>query len=156
MLFRSKVTSDFIAAASDKKIDLGFDTKTQQSTILGDDLMLREMLANLIDNAINYTPEKGLITVSVEKITEKNGDKILLSVTDNGIGIPPEERTQVFERFHRLADNEGKGCGLGLAIVKEIVLAHDAEIEISDGLRANNHAGFGAAFKVIFNAKLNE
>lgn len=148
----TKVTSDFIAAASDKKIDLGFDAKTQQSTILGDDLMLREMLANLIDNAINYTPEKGLITVSVEKITEKNGDKILLCVTDNGIGIPPEERTQVYERFHRLADNEGKGCGLGLAIVKEIVLAHSADIEITDGLRANNHAGLGTMIVVTFKA----
>ena len=144
----TKVTSDFIAAATDKNIDLGFDAKTREATILGDDLMLREMLANLIDNAICYTPEKGIITVSIEKIT----DKIVLSVTDNGIGIPPEERTQVFERFHRLRDNEGEGCGLGLAIVKEIVLAHNAEIEISDGLRANNHAGFGTKASVTFKA----
>ena len=74
-------------------------------------------------------------------------------MTDNGIGIPPEQRTQVFERFHRLRDNEGKGCGLGLAIVKEIVLAHNAEIEISDGLRANKHAGAGTMVNITFNAK---
>ena len=142
----TKVASDFVQNASAKKIDLGFDAKTQEARILGDDMMLREMLANLIDNAICYTPEKGIITVSVEKIV----DKIELCVTDNGIGIPPEQRTQVFERFHRLHDNEGKGCGLGLAIVKEIVLAHNAEIEISDGLPANNHAGYGTMVKITF------
>jgi len=142
----TKVTSDFVSAARAKKIDLGLDIKTQDAKILGDDLMLREMLSNLIDNAINYTPEKGIITVTIEK----NADKIQLSVIDNGIGIPQEERSQVFERFHRLQDNEGEGCGLGLAIVKEIVLAHNAEIEISDGLRANRGAGAGTMVKVTF------
>jgi len=142
----TKVTSDFVSSARAKKIDLGLDIKTQDAKILGDDLMLREMLSNLIDNAINYTPEKGIITVTIEK----NADKIQLSVIDNGIGIPQEERSQVFERFHRLQDNEGEGCGLGLAIVKEIVLAHNAEIEISDGLRANRGAGAGTMIKVTF------
>ena len=145
----TKVTSDFVHDARAKKIDLGLDIKTPEAKILGDDLMLREMLANLIDNAICYTPNKGIITVSVEKVA----DKITLSVTDNGIGIPLEERSQVFERFHRLRDNEGNGCGLGLAIVKEIVLAHNAEIEIADGLQANNHAGTGAMVIVKFNAE---
>ncbi len=149
----TKVTSDFVIAARTKKIDLGLDIKTPVAKILGDDIMLREMLSNLIDNAICYTPNKGIITVSVEKVTENNAAKIMLSVTDNGIGIPQEERRQVFERFHRLRDNEGAGCGLGLAIVKEIVLAHHAEIEITDGLRANNHAGAGTMVKVIFNAE---
>ena len=148
-----KVTSNFVNEARAKKIDLGLDIKTPEAKVLGDDIMLHEMLANLIDNAICYTPEKGIITVSVDKVTEEDADKIELNVTDNGIGIPLEERTQVFERFHRLRDNEGKGCGLGLAIVKEVVLAHNAEIEISDGLRANNHAGFGAMVKVTFKAE---
>ena len=146
----TKVTSDFVAAASNKKIDLGLEIKPNSvATVLGDDLMLREMLANLIDNAICYTPEKGVITVSIERIA----NKITLSITDNGIGIPPKERAQVFERFHRLRDNEGNGCGLGLAIVKEIVLAHDAEITITDGLQANNHAGAGTTVTVKFNAE---
>ena len=149
----TKVTSDFVNDARAKKIDLGLDIKTPEAKILGDDLMLREMLGNLIDNAICYTPNEGIITVSVEKVTEKNVAKIQLSVTDNGIGIPLEERSQVFERFHRLRDNEGQGCGLGLAIVKEIVLAHNAEIEISNGLQANNHAGYGTMVKVTFNAE---
>jgi len=149
----TKVTSDFVNNARAKKIDLGLDIKTPEAKILGDDLMLREMLANLIDNAICYTPDKGIITVSVEKIRERNVDKIALSVTDNGIGIPLEERSQVFERFHRLQDNEGEGCGLGLAIVKEIVLAHNAEIEISDGLQANKDGGVGTKVSVKFNAE---
>ena len=153
----TKVSSDFVNAARAKEIDLGLDVKLDikapEATILGDDLMLREMLANLIDNAICYTPNKGMITVSLEKVTEKNAAKIALSVTDNGIGIPPEERAQVFERFHRLRDNEGDGCGLGLAIVREIVVAHDAEITITDGLRANHHAGAGTTVTVKFNAE---
>jgi two-component system sensor histidine kinase TctE len=142
----TRVTSDFVGSARIKKIDLGLDIKTQDAKILGDDLMLREMLANLIDNAICYTPEKGVITVS---LTNGEGE-IMLCVTDNGIGIPLEERTQVFERFHRLQDNEGDGCGLGLAIVKEIVLAHNAKIEINDGLQANSHEGFGTKVTVTF------
>jgi two-component system sensor histidine kinase TctE len=146
----TKVTSDFVGNARAKKIDLGLDIKVQQATILGDDLMLREMLSNLIDNAINYTPNKGIITVTVEKIS----DKIQLSVIDNGIGIPLEERSQVFERFHRLRDNEGEGCGLGLAIVKEIVLAHNADIEISDGLQTNKNDGCGAKVSVKFNHEI--
>ena len=142
----TKVTSDFVNDARTKNMDLGLDIKTSEAKILGDDLMLREMLANLIDNAICYTPENGTITVNIEEIE----GKIALSVVDNGIGIPPEERMQVFERFHRLRDNEGEGCGLGLAIVKEIVLAHNAEIEISDGLRSHSHEGFGVKVTVTF------
>ena len=153
----TKVTSDFVIVARAKEIDLGLDIKSDikaaETAILGDDLMLREMLSNLIDNAINYTPEKGIITVSLEKMTENNATKIVLSVTDNGIGIPIEERKQVFERFHRIHDNEGEGCGLGLAIVREVVQAHNAEIEISDGLQANIHAGAGTMVKVTFNAQ---
>jgi len=142
----SKVTSDFVANARAKKIDLGLEIKTQSAIILGDDLMLRELLANLIDNAICYTPNKGIITLGIDKIA----NRIELSLIDSGIGIPPEDRTQVFERFHRLRDNEGDGCGLGLAIVREIVLAHNAEIKITDGLPRNKDKGFGTKVTITF------
>jgi len=141
-----KVTGDFVAAARSKKIDLGLDIKTASANIIGDELMLHEMLANLIDNAICYTPSKGMITVSIEK----SDHNIELSVIDNGIGIPLREREQVFERFHRLRDNEGQGCGLGLAIVREVALAHNAEVRIEDGLPQLNGSGVGTKVNVIF------
>jgi two-component system sensor histidine kinase TctE len=92
--------------------------------------MLHEMLANLLDNAIRYTPPHGTVTVTVS-IQE---DIARLIVEDNGTGIPASERNRVFERFHRLSDSTGEGCGLGLAIVREIALAHQAEISVNDGL----------------------
>lgn len=125
----SEVTSQFVNTAGHQDIDLGLDIRYPHAMVWGDDLMLREMLANLIDNALCYTPAPGVITVTV------NGDaqSIRLSVIDDGIGIPAGERERVFERFHRLNDNQGNGCGLGLAIVHEIVQAHQATIAIKDG-----------------------
>jgi len=91
--------------------------------------MLREMLANLLDNAIRYTPGHGKVTVAISV----DGAWVRLMVEDNGPGIPVEERRRIFERFHRLQESVGDGCGLGLAIVREIVLAHGAKIEVADG-----------------------
>jgi two-component system sensor histidine kinase TctE len=88
------------------------------------------MLSNLVDNAIQYTPVGGEVTVSV---APEHGYAKLV-VEDNGIGIPQGEREQVFERFHRVSDSNGIGCGLGLAIVREIVHAHDAEITLNPGI----------------------
>ena len=83
----------------------------------GDGTMLREMLVNLVDNAIRYTRRGGRVTVSVSRA----GDLAVLDVEDNGPGIPADEREQVFERFYRVLGTEGDGSGLGLAIVREVV-----------------------------------
>ena len=79
--------------------------------------MLREMLVNLVDNALRYTPPGGRVTVGVGR----EGDTALLWVEDNGPGIPEAERPQVFERFYRIMGTEPEGSGLGLAIVREVV-----------------------------------
>jgi len=76
-------------------------------------------------------------------------EQIVLSVSDNGIGIPKHERERVFERFHRLNDNAGEGCGLGLAIVQQIVETHGGNINITDGM-AGAAGGMGACFSVTF------
>lgn len=123
------VTAEWVAPALAKQIDLGFETASGPVMISGDAVLLREMLSNLVDNAIQYTPSGGEVTVSI--MQEK--DRALLVVEDNGIGIPPSEREQVFERFHRVSDSHGIGCGLGLAIVREIVQAHGAEISLDSG-----------------------
>ncbi len=122
-----EVTTEWVPQALNKKIDLGFDTSTESVMISGNPFMLKEMLANLIDNAICYTPHGGEITVAI--LHKEN--HAILQVRDNGIGIAPEKREQVFNRFYRIQDNVGEGCGLGLAIVKEIANAHGASVYIS-------------------------
>jgi two-component system, OmpR family, sensor histidine kinase TctE len=123
-------TAEWVTAALAKQIDLGFEASPNPAIINGDDVMLGEMLSNLLDNAIRYTPPGGEITVRVETA---NDETVLLLVEDNGIGIPEESRELVFERFHRLPDSGSEGCGLGLAIVREITHAHQGEISIRKG-----------------------
>jgi two-component system sensor histidine kinase TctE len=115
-----EVTADFASLASSRKIDLGFEGCTEENVkVLGDTAALRELLANLIENAVQYTPENGTVTVGVAADTE-----IILSVEDNGLGIPEASRGRVFERFYRVPRKGPHGSGLGLAIVEEIAIAH--------------------------------
>jgi two-component system sensor histidine kinase TctE len=86
------------------------------------------MLNNLIDNAVRYTPAGGEITVHVRS----SDGELVLTVEDNGPGIPQEERELVFERFHRVSASHEDGCGLGLPIVREIAHAHHGEIHLLD------------------------
>jgi two-component system sensor histidine kinase TctE len=97
--------------------------------IRGNAVLLRELAANLVDNAIRYTQPGGRITVDVQH----DAAAVTLSVEDDGPGIPPADRERVFERFQRLAETGTEGCGLGLAIVREIAQAHTAEVRIDDG-----------------------
>lgn len=123
-----EVTTNMVPAAIKKGIDLGFDTDEQQAMIMGDAPRLKELLYNLIDNALLYTPSGGKVTVNIIR----EAGEIVLSVEDNGPGIPKDEREKVFERFHRVIGTGKEGSGLGLAIVKEIAQIHQASIEIVD------------------------
>jgi len=91
--------------------------------------LIGEMLGNLLDNAIRYTPSGGRVTVRVAA----ERDQVELSVEDNGPGIPPAERERVFERFHRVLGSGAEGCGLGLAIVHEIAQSHNAKTRLGPG-----------------------
>lgn len=124
----------FLDAALVKNIDLGFEISS--ATVLGVSWMLQEALANLIDNAINYTPGGGNITVrcGVE------GSVPYLEVEDDGPGIPEVCRTQVFERFFRILVNGEPGCGLGLSIVREIADLHGADILLLDSSSGGTRA----------------
>jgi two-component system sensor histidine kinase TctE len=123
-----EVTTDMVPTAIKKGLDLGFEADTQNMMILGDSKRLKEMLYNLVDNAVLYTPAGGKVTVKIQR----EAGEIVLSVIDNGPGIPKDEREKVFERFHRIMGSGHEGSGLGLAIVMEIVQLHQANIEISD------------------------
>jgi two-component system sensor histidine kinase TctE len=120
-------TADWVPQAVEKGVDLGYDGPEQPVRVVGQALLLREMLANLLDNALRYTPQGGKITVHLA-----DGEHPRLRVEDNGPGIPPEERERVFERFHRLTANGGSGSGLGLSIVREIARAHGARVWLED------------------------
>jgi len=115
---------DWAAKAHAQKIDLGF--ALERAVIQGDPLLLPEMLDNLIDNALRYTPAGGSVTVNTG--CEKGVP--YLSVEDTGPGIPATERSKVTERFYRIAGTPGEGSGLGLAIVQEVVDRHGGVLEI--------------------------
>ena len=115
-----------IAAAKGVELGLSADAAV---TATGDSDALRTLLANLIDNAVNYTPPGGTVDVSV---TVKDGQAQWI-VADNGPGIPSAERERVFDRFHRLDAAGARGSGLGLAIVQQIAQRHRATVELGDG-----------------------
>ncbi|SCB45449.1 sensor histidine kinase [Rhizobium multihospitium] len=111
-----------------RNIDLGLEAGGTAVHIEGDGTMLREMLVNLVDNALRYTQAGGRVTVGVGR----EGDTALLWVEDNGPGIPEAERAQVFERFYRIMGTEPEGSGLGLAIVREVVDGAGGSVRLGD------------------------
>lgn len=128
----------FIFVADQKKIDIGFELVP--ACVSGDPLMLRDLIDNLVDNALRYSPTGASVTVRCREA----GDRVEFLVEDNGPGIPESDRETVFSRYHRL-DVKVPGTGLGLAIVHEIATLHDASVSIGSG-----PGGRGTTFKVSF------
>src|SRR5471032_264433 len=123
---------DWVQAALAKQMDIGYEEPPHPVEVEGNAVMLREMLSNLIDNAIRYTPPGGRITVRVRH--DVTARRVHLEVEDTGLGIPVAERSRVVERFYRILGREGDGSGLGLAIVREIVAMHGGEMTIDDNV----------------------
>ena len=136
-----ETTMEWVPRALDRGIDLGFEESAAPAPVEGDALLLRELLGNLVDNAIRYTPAGGQVTVRVASA----GSAVQLEVEDNGPGIPADERERVFERFHRVLGTNTEGCGLGLAIVREIALSHGATVHLDAGAD-----GRGARVRIEF------
>lgn len=123
------IVVELLPLAGRKHIDLGFEATDEPVVVSGNPVLLRELLANLIDNALRYTPASGITTVRVER----GAAAARLLVSDNGPGIPPEQREAVFRRFFRLDSSDHTGSGLGLSIAREIVCGHGGEIHLEDG-----------------------
>jgi two-component system sensor histidine kinase TctE len=105
-----------------KGVELDFDL--QPCRMQGSPLMLRELLANLLDNAVRYTPAGGRVAVNL-----KSGDQaVILSIADDGPGVAEDELLKLGTPFYRLSSGHPEGCGLGLAIVREIARLHGADI----------------------------
>ena len=94
-------------------------------------LLLRELLNNLMDNAVKYTPGDGHVTLRVR--ADDGGERVIVEVEDSGIGVPPEDRDRVFERFYRVLGTNADGSGLGLPICREIADLHQAELMLGPG-----------------------
>jgi two-component system sensor histidine kinase TctE len=140
------VVHDWVQSSFSRNIDLGFEQFGGLVRIKGNPVMLREMLSNLIDNALRYTPPTGSVTVRVR--ASDDGRQAILEVEDTGPGIPSQERTQVFERFYRILGTSVEGSGLGLAIVREIALQHDASIEVFSNPRSHDSRYPGSLFRI--------
>lgn len=106
-------------------LDLGLESAGQPVVLPADGVMAGELLNNLLDNALIYTPAGGWVTVR----TGRDQEHGWLEIEDNGPGIAPEHQSRVFDRFYRIMGNQADGSGLGLAIVREIADIHDATIE---------------------------
>ncbi len=145
------VVQDAYPRAMDKRIDLGYEgaqADTPGVLIAGNATLLQEMLRNLVDNAINYTPTDGVVTVRLHADTF--GQVAVLQVEDSGPGIPESERALVLQPFYRALGTNVDGSGLGLAIVSEIVQAHGARLTVEDALPGKQPPG--ALFSVRFDA----
>jgi two-component system sensor histidine kinase TctE len=136
-----ETTADWVPRALARGIDLGFEEPGNGVLVQGNAFLLREMLNNLLDNAVRYTRSDGHITVRVSA----EDDGIVLTVEDDGPGIPEDERERVFERFYRVLGTGAEGCGLGLAIVREIAIGHGAQITLLPGAQ-----GRGTIARVVF------
>jgi two-component system sensor histidine kinase TctE len=135
---------EWVHRALERDIDLGFELA--EVTVSGNAFLLREALANLVHNALEYTPAGGRVTVR----TSNGAAEARVEVEDDGPGIAPAERSRVLERFYRAPGTSGTGSGLGLAIVREIAAAHGARIEIGEG-----EGGRGCRVTLLFPAGVN-
>jgi two-component system sensor histidine kinase TctE len=149
------VVQDSVPRAMDKHIDLGYDGAdpgTPGVGMEGNPTLLKELVRNLVDNAINYTPsgggQPGMVTVRV--LPETFAHVVLFQVEDSGPGVPESERELVFQPFYRALGNEADGSGLGLPIVREIARQHGADVELEDARPGS--AMPGARFTVRFTA----
>jgi two-component system sensor histidine kinase TctE len=159
----TETVRDFVPRALEKHIDLGYEgpepKAPQHLMVQGHALLLRELIRNLVDNALQYTPAGGTVTVRI--VEDPFGQVVVLQVEDSGPGIPPAEREQVFRPFYRALGTGVEGSGLGLAIVREIAAQHGAEVALEEanlrhraGLTEHAEAAFGpgARFTLRFAA----
>jgi two-component system sensor histidine kinase TctE len=130
------------------RLDLGFEPADKPVRIVAVPLLVRELMLNLVDNGLRYTPEGGSVTLRIRR----DGASAFIDVEDTGPGIPETERQRVFDRFYRILGTNVDGSGLGLAIVREIVERHDGLIRIGANPASADPARPGTQISVEFEA----
>jgi two-component system sensor histidine kinase TctE len=131
----TEVVRDFVPRALAKGLDLGYEgpqgSEPNAPRVVGEPVLVRELIRNLVDNAVQYTPGGG--TVTVRLLPDPYGQVVVLQVEDDGPGIPEAERELVFQPFYRAQDSMGSeidGSGLGLAIVREVTERQGGSVSI--------------------------
>ncbi len=135
--------------AEPKRVTLRASIPPDLPHVVGDRELLRQVLSNLVDNAIKYSNEGGRVEISAHVIRDEKGAAVNVEVADDGIGIPPEAIPRITERFYRVDRSRSRqqgGTGLGLAIVKHILEAHDARLHVE------SRVGEGSAFGFVLRA----
>jgi two-component system sensor histidine kinase TctE len=143
-----ELVRDSVTDAIARGVDLGFEGDQLPVLTVAAPMLVRELLKNLLDNALHYTPGGGSITVRVAR-REKSA---YLEVEDTGPGIPEGERQRVFDRFYRILGTNVDGSGLGLAIVREIAEQHGALVRIGNNPASTDPARPGTLISVEFEA----
>lgn len=145
----NSVVLNFELRVKSKNGELTTDLKANPAIIKGDDVHITNVLFNLLDNAVKYSKEEPRIIIS----TELEGEFLMLSVKDHGIGIQKEHVSQIFERFYRVPTgnvHDVKGFGLGLSYVKKIIDAHRGKIKVESSLNK------GTKFMIYFPINIEE
>lgn len=168
-----QVLEQYLDAAAQKSIDLGVEGSSV--TVRGHALWLQELLGNLLNNALLYTPEEGMVTLRCGVLSLPQGNtahttgnkasfsarqhalatnstvhRAFMEVEDNGPGIPAAERAHALNRFYRLPGTKAEGTGLGLAIAQEIATRHRSELILSDGIPHADGTGCGLRVTLLF------
>jgi two-component system sensor histidine kinase TctE len=147
----SEAIQDSVPRTLEKHIDLGYEGPPEgeaASRVHGNATLLKELVRNLLDNAINYTPANGQVTARL--LTDRFSGVVVLLVEDTGPGIPEAERELVFQPFYRALGTNVDGSGLGLAIVQEIAQQHGATISIDNSSRPGPSGSPGTCVTVRF------
>jgi two-component system phosphate regulon sensor histidine kinase PhoR len=141
--FFEELIRDWEKKLANKRLKIIVDVPSELTTIRADRIRLQEALYNLLDNAVKYSLEHGEIAL----MARRRDQQIVLSVSDNGIGISKDDLPRIFERFYRIdkarSHDSVRGTGLGLAIVKHIAQLHGGHVE------AESEIGKGTTIRVI-------
>jgi len=130
-----------LSKAEDRNVTLHFREQPDIPSVQADEEKISWVILQLVDNAIKFTPSNGEVTISIQA---ESDTLIMVSVSDNGIGIPANRQNEIFEAFHQLDSSSTRhygGTGLGLALVREIISAHGSVIEVQ------SEEGKGARFR---------
>lgn len=125
-----EVIEQYLPLADNKSIVLGLSAQEEEVAVWGEKEGLRTLISNILDNAIRYIPSGGSVDISITQ----EAQNVMIAISDDGPGIPKQERSRIFDRFYRILGTETTGTGLGLSIVKNIADIHHGTLSIAEGI----------------------
>jgi signal transduction histidine kinase len=147
----NEAKKEFAAQAAIKSLTVEIEAADNISKLYADRKLVQRALFNLFENAVNYTPAGGKVTLRAENRLEKDQTFVVVSVTDTGPGIPVYEQKRIFDKYYRLSRTSRiKGTGLGLAIVKGAAEAHGGRVEVE------SEVGKGSTFRLFIPVNLEK